>query len=75
MLPDHPGQMNLFIGAKKEASFGVGAAWKERNGWKTKAVSLGKYLTESDDALFAISKVTEELFSVLSRTTTNGLRS
>lgn len=28
MLPDHPGQMTLFIGAKKEASFGVGAAWK-----------------------------------------------
>jgi hypothetical protein len=68
MLPDHPGQMTLFISAKKEVSFGVAAAWKERNGWRPKAVPLGKYLTESDAALFAISMVTDDLLLVLLRT-------
>jgi hypothetical protein len=55
MLPDNPQQMTLFVRAAKDASFGVGAAWKERNCWKTKAASLGKHLTEADAALFGIS--------------------
>jgi len=51
MLPDNPQQMALFVRATKDASFGVRAAWKERNGWETKAASLGKHLTEADAAL------------------------
>jgi hypothetical protein len=68
MLPDHPQQMTLFVRATKDASFGVGAAWKERNGWKTKAASLGKHLTEVDAALFGIGMVGKDLLSNMSRT-------
>jgi hypothetical protein len=57
ILPDNPQQMTLFVRAAKDASFGIGAAWKERNGWKTKAVSLGKHLTEADAALFGIRRL------------------
>jgi hypothetical protein len=56
MLPNHPQQTRLFMRATKDASFSVGAVWKERNGWKTKAASLGKHLTEVDAALFGISR-------------------
>ena len=57
MLPDHSQQLTLFVQTTKDASFGVGAARKEWNGWKTKTASLGKYLTEADAALFGISMV------------------
>jgi hypothetical protein len=60
--------MTLFVRATKDASFGVGAAWKERNGWKTKAASLGNYLTEMNAALFGISMVGKDLLPNLSRT-------
>jgi hypothetical protein len=60
--------MTLFVRATKDASLGVGAAWKERNGWKTKAASLGKHLTEADASLFGISMVGKDLLSNLSRT-------
>jgi hypothetical protein len=63
MLPDHPQQMTLFVQTTKDASFGVGAAWKERNGGKTKAASLGKHLTEMDAALFEINMVGKDLLS------------
>jgi hypothetical protein len=68
MLPNHPQQMTLFVRATKDASFGVGAAWKERNGRKTKAASLGKHLTEVDAALFGIGMVGKDLLSNMSRT-------
>lgn len=68
MLPDHPQQATLFIDARKDVSFGVGAAWKESNGWKTKAASLGKYVTESEAVLFAIDMVAKGLLPILSRT-------
>jgi hypothetical protein len=68
MLPNNPQQMTLFVRATKDASFGVGAAWKERNGWKTKSASLGKHLTKADAALFGISMVGKDLLSNLSRT-------
>ena len=60
--------MTLFVRAAKDASFGVGAAWKERNGWKTKVASLGKHLIEADAALFGISMVGKDLLSNLLRT-------
>jgi hypothetical protein len=47
--------MTLFVRTTKNTSFGVGAAWKERDGWKTKAASLGKHLAETDAALFGIT--------------------
>jgi hypothetical protein len=68
MLYDHPQQATLFIVVKKDASFGVGAAWKEGNDWKIKAASLGKYLIESDVGLFAISIAVNDLAQTLSRT-------
>lgn len=40
---------------------------RERSGWKTKAWSLGKFLTESDAILFGISMVTKSLLSILKR--------
>jgi hypothetical protein len=61
MRPGHLQQMTLFVSANNDATFGVGAVWEERNGWKTKAVSLGKYLTETDVALFAASTVIKDL--------------
>jgi hypothetical protein len=57
MLPKHPQQIKLFVWATEDVSFGVGAGWKERNGWKTIAASLGKHITGADAALFRISMV------------------
>jgi hypothetical protein len=68
MLPNYPQQTKLFVRETKDVSFGVGAAWKERDGWKTKAVSLGKHITEADATLFGISIKGEDLLSNLSRT-------
>jgi hypothetical protein len=68
MLPDNLQQMTLFVRATKDASVGVGAVWKERNSWKTKAASLGKHLTEADAALFGISIVGKDLLLNLLRT-------
>jgi hypothetical protein len=67
MLPDYPQQLTLFVRTTKDSSLGVGAAWKERDGWKTKAASLGKHLTGMDAALFGISMVGKDLLSNLSR--------
>ena len=58
----------MFVGAKKDVSFGVGAAWKDSNGWKTKAASLGKFVTESEAVLSAIHMVAKDLLPILSRT-------
>jgi glyoxylate carboligase len=52
----------------KEVTFGVGAAWKTRDGWKSKTISLGKYLTEADAASFAIGMVLKDLLAILSKT-------
>jgi len=60
ILLGHPRQMTLFVRATKDASFGVGVAWKERDGWKTKAASLGKHLTEADAALSEINTVVKD---------------
>jgi hypothetical protein len=68
MLPDHPLQTTLFVELTKDISVGVGAAWKERDGWKTKTASLGRYVTESDATSFAIGMVLEDLSQMLSRT-------
>lgn len=66
MRPDNQQQLVLFIVAAKDISFGVGAAWKERSGWKTKAWSLGKYVTARDAILFGIdiNLVTKSLLSI-----------
>jgi hypothetical protein len=57
----------LFIIAVKDISFSVGVAWMDGSGWKTKAWSLGKYLTEGDAVLFGINMVTKNLLSILRR--------
>lgn len=67
MLPDRPEQTTPFMNTSKDVSFGVGAVWREADGWKTKAISLGKYLTEADAALFGIGMVMKDLLSILSR--------
>jgi hypothetical protein len=69
MVPDHPLQTTLFVELAKDVSIGVGAAWKERDSWKTKAASLGKYVTETDATSSAIGMVLEDLPQILSRTT------
>jgi hypothetical protein len=69
MLPDHPLQTTLFVELAKDVSIGVGASWKERDGWKTKAASLGRYVTETDATSSAIGMVLEDLPQILSRTT------
>jgi hypothetical protein len=69
MLPDHPLQTTLFVELAKDVSIGVGAAWKERDGWKTRTALLGKYLTETDATSSAIGLVLEDLPQILSRTT------
>jgi hypothetical protein len=61
MLPDHPLQTALFVELARDVSVCVGAAWRERDGWKTRVVSLGKYLTETDATAFAIGMVLKDL--------------
>lgn len=67
MFPDRPEQITLFVNTAKGVTFGAGAAWRERNGWKTKAMSIGKFLTETDAAVFAIAMATKDLLPILSR--------
>ena len=68
MLLGHPRQTTLFVEIAKDVCFGAGAAWKARDGWKSKAMPLGKHLTEVDAASFAISTVLKDLPAILSRT-------
>jgi hypothetical protein len=68
MLPNHPQQTTVFVEVAKDVGFGVGAAWKERDGWKSRATPLGKYLTEVDAASFAINMALECLPAVLLKT-------
>jgi hypothetical protein len=68
MLPGHPRQTTLFVETAKDLCFGVGVAWKAGDGWKSKAMPLGKYLTEADSASFAIGTVLKDLPAILSRT-------
>ena len=68
MLPNHPQQTTVFVEVAKDVGFGVGAAWKERDGWKSRAMPLGWYLTEIDAASFAISMALECLPAVLLKT-------
>jgi len=68
MLPDHPQQRTLFVETAKDVCFGAGAAWKARDGWKSEAMPLGNYLTETDAASFAISTMLKDLPAILSRT-------
>lgn len=68
MLPDQSEQTTVFVRAIKDACFGTAIAWEEANDWKTKAVPLGKHLTETDAALFAVGMAMKHLFSILSRT-------
>jgi hypothetical protein len=68
-LSNHPLQTTLFVELAKDVSTGLGAAWKERDGWKTKTASLGRYVTESDATSFAIGMVLEDLPQMLPKTT------
>jgi hypothetical protein len=58
----------VFVEVAKDVGFGVGAAWKERDGWKSRATPLGRYLTDVDAASFAISMALECLPAVLLKT-------
>jgi hypothetical protein len=68
MLPDHPQRTTVFVEVAKDVNVGVGAAWKERDDRKIWAVSLGKYLIETDATLFAIGTVSKDIPSILQRT-------
>jgi hypothetical protein len=68
MLAGYPRQTTIFVETAKDICFGAGAAWKARDGWKSKAMPLGKYLTEVDSASFAISTVLKYLPVILPRT-------
>lgn len=67
MLRDHSRQLTIFVSATKDVGYGAAAAWRERREWKTKASSLGKYMTTADAALFAISMVVKGVVPVLHR--------
>jgi hypothetical protein len=58
----------MFVEVAKDVGFEAGAAWKERDGWKSGATPLGKYLTEVDAASFAINMALECLPAVLLKT-------
>jgi hypothetical protein len=66
--------LTVFVSAARDTSFGVGAAWKEHSDWKTKAWSLGKYLTETDAVSFGIDMVVKSLLSLLEVTNLDTLR-
>jgi hypothetical protein len=68
MLPNHPQQTTVFVEVAKDVDFGVGAAWKERDGWKSRATPLGRYLTDVGAASSAISMALECLPAVLLKT-------
>jgi hypothetical protein len=68
MLPDHPRQTTLFVETAKDVCFGVGVAWKARDGWKSKSMPLGRYITEAEAASFAISTALKDLPAIISRT-------
>lgn len=72
MLPDYPLQTTLFVELAKDGSVGVGAAWTERDGWKPRAASLGKYITETDATIFAIDMALKQLPPILLRTSRGG---
>jgi hypothetical protein len=68
MFPDNSQQLTVFVNVARDTSFGVGAAWKEHSGWKTKAWSLCKYLTKTDAVSFGVDMVVESLLSMLEET-------
>ncbi|KAM0708550.1 hypothetical protein Q7P35_005202 [Cladosporium inversicolor] len=68
MVPDYPQQTTVFVEVAKDVGFGVAAAWKERDGRKSRAMPLGRYLTEIDAASFAISMALECLPAILLKT-------
>lgn len=67
MLPDHPRRVTIFVSAAKDVSYGVAVAWRQQRGWKTKASSLGKYITIHDAAVFAIGMVVKDITQILRR--------
>lgn len=58
----------MFVEVAKDVGLGVGAAWKERDGRKSRATPVGRYLTEIDAASFAISTASECLPTFLLKT-------
>jgi hypothetical protein len=68
MFLDNSQQLTVFVNVARDTSFGVGAAWKEHSGWKTKAWSLCKYLTKTDAVSFGVDMVVESLLSMLEET-------
>jgi uncharacterized protein Smg (DUF494 family) len=52
----------------KDVCFGVVVAWKARDGWKSKSMPLGRYITEAEAASFAISTALKDLPAIISRT-------
>jgi hypothetical protein len=60
-IPDYSRQMTLFVASDQRHQLDVGAAWKERDCWRKKAVSLSEHLTKADATLFAISMLMTDL--------------
>jgi hypothetical protein len=73
MLPDHPLQTTLFVELAKDISVGVGATWKERDGWKTKTASLAgmsqkvmpRLSRDTDPALLRLRSVYMGIFGAI----------
>lgn len=65
MQPDNPQQLTPFVSTTKDATFGLGLAWKEQYAWKTKTSSLGNHIATADAVLFGIS--VKNLNSILAR--------
>lgn len=68
MLPNNPQQTTISVETARDLGLGVGAAWRERDEWKSRTMSLARYVTETDAAVFAIGMVLKELPSILSKT-------
>lgn len=58
----------MFVEVAKDIGHRVGAVWKERDAWKSRATLLGRYLTEIDAASFAVNMGSECLPAVLLKT-------
>lgn len=68
MQPDNPQRLTLFVSTAKDASFGLGVAWREQYAWTTNMSSLGNHITTADAVLFAVGMDVKNLISILSRT-------
>lgn len=60
--------MIVRVEVAKDVNVGLGASWKDLDGLKSRAMSLGRYTTETDASISAIGMAFRELPSILSKT-------